>query len=274
MKHACRYTIVQFLPFAETGEFANIGIALVCPDSGYFGFRLASRGWGRISEFFSPLDRRIYSAAIDRLATELARIEALANCRLPNKDLQDLWNELVRQREGLIQCAPERAAFVEDPAAALGQMFGRYVERNFVTTEYQERRLEQTVRDVLKAEKLTGLFKRRSVGPDYYRIPLPFVREENDCPVQAIKPLYLAHDEPTKILLHGGEWLERLRRLRKHGFLPGGVLIPTGRPRASGLREDAYKEICADFEEDGFRVGDVNDSERIRLFAMGEATIA
>jgi hypothetical protein len=26
--------------YLETGEFANVGVAMVCPQTGYFGFRL------------------------------------------------------------------------------------------------------------------------------------------------------------------------------------------------------------------------------------------
>lgn len=31
MKHACIYCIVRFAPFAETEEFANVGIVLTAP---------------------------------------------------------------------------------------------------------------------------------------------------------------------------------------------------------------------------------------------------
>lgn len=30
-KLACQYAVVRFLPYAETGEFANVGVALACP---------------------------------------------------------------------------------------------------------------------------------------------------------------------------------------------------------------------------------------------------
>ena len=31
MKYACLYSIVRFAPFAETEEFANVGIVLTAP---------------------------------------------------------------------------------------------------------------------------------------------------------------------------------------------------------------------------------------------------
>ncbi len=42
-KLACRYAILRFLPYTETGEFANVGVVLACPATGYFGFKLETR---------------------------------------------------------------------------------------------------------------------------------------------------------------------------------------------------------------------------------------
>ncbi|TAM57619.1 MAG: DUF3037 domain-containing protein [Rhodanobacter sp.] len=39
-RFACQYAIIRFLPYAETGEFANVGVVLACPATGYFGARL------------------------------------------------------------------------------------------------------------------------------------------------------------------------------------------------------------------------------------------
>ena len=39
-KFAYRYAIVQFQPYSETGEFANVGVVLVCPETGFFDFKL------------------------------------------------------------------------------------------------------------------------------------------------------------------------------------------------------------------------------------------
>ncbi len=37
---ACRYAVVQFAPYRETGEFANAGVVLMCPETGHFDFKL------------------------------------------------------------------------------------------------------------------------------------------------------------------------------------------------------------------------------------------
>jgi len=39
-KLACQYALLRFRPFAETGEFANVGIVMLAPEARFFGFRL------------------------------------------------------------------------------------------------------------------------------------------------------------------------------------------------------------------------------------------
>ncbi|WP_253275820.1 DUF3037 domain-containing protein, partial [Xanthomonas vasicola] len=41
MRVPCQYAIVQFLPYPETGEFANVGVVLACPQMRYLGVRIA-----------------------------------------------------------------------------------------------------------------------------------------------------------------------------------------------------------------------------------------
>ena len=78
---ACQYTIVRFLPYAETGEFANVGVVLACPATGYFDTRLLpTKNTRRITDFFDRLDKPIYRESLIYLGEEMERIrEALSN---------------------------------------------------------------------------------------------------------------------------------------------------------------------------------------------------
>ena len=57
-KIACRYAIIQFMPYTETGEFANVGVVLACPETGYFDFKLQTKRYARITAFFNELDAK------------------------------------------------------------------------------------------------------------------------------------------------------------------------------------------------------------------------
>lgn len=71
---ACRYAVVQFVPYLETGEFANVGVAMVCPQTGYFGLKLQStRKSKRITNFREPCSHGLCRG----IRKELERIEEL-----------------------------------------------------------------------------------------------------------------------------------------------------------------------------------------------------
>jgi hypothetical protein len=61
---ACRYSIIKFLPFAETGEFANVGVVMSCPEIGFFDYKIKTKRYGRITDFFEDLDKKIYQESI------------------------------------------------------------------------------------------------------------------------------------------------------------------------------------------------------------------
>ncbi|PWD86343.1 DUF3037 domain-containing protein [Ignatzschineria cameli] len=62
-KVALRYVVIQFMPYIETGEFANIGIVALSPKIGFFDYRIA-RKYRRITQFFPKLQGREYRAGV------------------------------------------------------------------------------------------------------------------------------------------------------------------------------------------------------------------
>ncbi len=135
MRKACQYAIVRFLPFIETGEFANVGIVLLCSGEQFFGFRLLSRH-DRIVRFFDGMDERVYTEARRFLDGELDRVRVALETgpfkRRPAdvQGAQSLFHELVRSREALMRFDTLRAVLADDPQATLDELYGLYVERN------------------------------------------------------------------------------------------------------------------------------------------------
>lgn len=95
----CRYAIIQFTPFSETGEFANVGIVLSCPKTGFFKFRLQKRKYKRITDFFEGIERSDYLNAI--AATEFELEYVIQKTQNETGDqLRHYFTSLVRPREG------------------------------------------------------------------------------------------------------------------------------------------------------------------------------
>lgn len=139
----CRYALLRFRPFVETGEFANVGVVLLAAETRFFDFRLLKH-YGRITQFFRPFDREVYLNGLELLREDLQRFagklqaEALdGNRSEPNVLLASrLFADLVRPREALFHFDQQRFALAEDPAGKLDALYDHYCERNFVSREY------------------------------------------------------------------------------------------------------------------------------------------
>ena len=271
-KLACQYAIVRFLPYLETGEFANVGIVMLCPEAGIFQFRLMNR-IRRITAFFEELDVGIYRRAAKDFKLELQRIQkwldAQANNRMDVELARHLFAELTRPRETLMRFDGVRVVLADDPAQQFEELFGHYVERNFATKAYQEALLEKTVRKVLAEAKLGTQYHPETLGEmDTYHVRLPFVHKEDARVVKAIKPLHLAHEDPTQIYEHGWAWLGKVNRLRALRYLPEQMLFAVQGPaEADNKRFAVYQEVVAQMAVNDVLVIPEQQTQRILEFA-------
>lgn len=76
MMRAARYSIIRFLPYAETEEFANVGVVMFAPTARYFDFQLTNK-WRRLGAFFDTLDRRVFAEGVRAFREELVRTRNL-----------------------------------------------------------------------------------------------------------------------------------------------------------------------------------------------------
>ena len=88
----------------------------------------------------------------------------------------------------------------------------------------------------------------------------------------AIKPLDLAKDEPNQVYDHGGHWVDRVRRLKKHALLPAGMMFAVHQPAGEEARVgEAAREIEAELREQGVAVVPATDVGAITDFARAAA---
>jgi hypothetical protein len=273
-KFACQYALLRFRPFVETGEFANVGIVMMAPEARFFGFRLLKR-YGRITQFFHQLDRKVYlegrelfKEELDRFTGELRRLALDGRKTQPDITLaRNLFTELVRPREAMLQFAEQRIVLANNPKEKLVQLFDHYIERNFVTKEYQERLLESTVRKLLFRGQVGTQYRPEKIGTPDFTVNFPFVLMADGKAQRIIKPLYLAQGDTTKILNHGGQWVDKVRRLRKRNALPKDVLFPVTAPQTDTKAYDAFTEIRDDLVTIDVQVVPANDESGILRFA-------
>lgn len=273
---ACQYSVVRFLPYAETGEFANVGVVLACPETDYFGARLLpTKKTGRITSFFDQLDKRIYREAIAYLRQELNRVGMLVEEKRTHERsfVTQTFTELVRPREALLRFGEIRVILADDPARTLGTLFATLVEREFADKVYHDQLLIRGVRETLRKANLREYFHDASIGNDDLYMHVPFLHKQEGRAVLAIKPLDLAKAEAKQVYDVGGPLVDRLKRLRKHDLLPEAMLVTVGLPSLRNDRaQNAAREIMSDLHANNVvRVVAATDRAAITKFAQAAA---
>ena len=275
-KIACQYAIVRFAPFVETGEFANVGIMMMAPKARYFGFKLETTRYARITRFFEGVEPKLYRETLGVVREEMDRVHGVLKYHGFDKRrkaadpefAQRLFTEVVRTRESIVRFSDTRVVLTDDPQEKLNQLFAFYVERNFITKEYKENILVNRVRKWLVQARVGERFQRMTIGDEEYQANFPFVEKIDQKPVKVIKPLDLAKDKPHKIIDHGGAWLFRIEELRRRRRLPDKVLFAVEGPGNAGKhRRHAYEEIVGRLEEAGVEVVLHRDKQRVIEFA-------
>lgn len=269
-KYACHYSIVRFLPYPETGEFANVGVVVACPETGFFGYKLLKQKIGRVTGFFEELDKKICSQSLAMFEKELVRVSAMVSEQRPGaEELKKLFNAFVHPREAIIRFADASIRLAEQPEQIVGSLFLYYVERNFVTHDYKETQLVQSLRNIVHGLNLSKPFRQKTLGDEIAHATFPLVQMDDGRAVKVIKPFYLGQDEPGKIIAHGGVWVDKIIRLKKRKLLPDATLFAVDGPdENSGNLYLAYKEICDDLMQLEVKVIRSSQEKRLVEFAL------
>ena len=272
-KLACRYAVVQFVPYSETGEFVNAGVVLVCPQTGYFDFRLQTRKYARVTAFFDELAPKVYLTAIKVIQGEVERVRDMLT-RTATSGTDELartaFTSLVHPREAIIRFSPARVLLAEAPAVELERLFDHYVDRAFATPEYVETAMVKRLNTLLKGLDLQMPFRAEKIGDDVVHAKFPLVQRRGAQLRKVIKPFNLNQTEPNGIFDHGDAWVQKMRRLRDRNLLPTDVLFAVAGPRATDTkRYAAFREICTELER--LDVLTVEEASKNRIVEFAQA---
>lgn len=246
---ACKYSVIQFLPYPETGEFANVGVLLVCEKTGLLDFRLETKRTSRYTAFFQNLDAGLYRYATKNLAGEMKRIRNLTAYGFKS-DLMSAFDSLTHPRETILRFGAPRVVLTENPTQELEDLFEHYVRHGFAKDANYETELERKVRNCLKELKLAAPFRNKKVGNDLYAVQFPLVQTLGDKTAKAIKPFFLGQQTPNAIYDHADRWIAKLKRLEDMELMPERVLFAVKGPQQTQVSDaDDYKKRDFAFHE-------------------------
>lgn len=126
MKYACIYCIVRFAPFAETEEFANVGIVLTAPAIRRMEYRLASKDLHRVNHFFDCAP--VFAKALEMAKNELDAVRAMT-AKAQEDQIVNHFRLLTEPKESLIRFSAMRSILVDDVDTTLEELFAHYIIR-------------------------------------------------------------------------------------------------------------------------------------------------
>ena len=265
MNALCLYAIVRFMPFVETEEFANVGVVLYSPSRCYLGFRVLTQRYARITRFFEHVDGPAFRRTMVELRGELQRLASAFRTGDAAQGMA-LWQELIKPKSTQIRFSGERVVLGGTPSAQLQDLYARYVERSFVTREYREQILNRQLTSLLREASLSEKYVEGTVGNDEYHVKFPFVAREGD--VKVIKPLALTQSESAAVLDHGGQWIQRIRNLRRRHLMPSDLLLAfDGDDQEDTPLGQARRDVIAEVRELNAQAVRLNDKSAVIEFA-------
>lgn len=277
-KVACNYTVLRFLPYPETGEFVNLGIAIGCPELHWFDYRMARR-LDRITGFFPELKhskaafiegRKLFKDELDRIRDMLNDGEHETQLRF--KEDAQIFNQvflnLVRPREEAFCFSTARTCLTDDPKTCLNTLFEHYVERGFAQRhEYQETVMTRRLKKVFAEKQLMQFYEERTFRSEFCQVSFPFVRRHDALFSRAIHPLDLDKPETPRIVEHADHWKSRLLRLKDAPEHPENILLVVRQPEG-GKRLDACRAVWKELEGAGAILLPKEDKTGILDFAQ------
>ena len=271
MSYGCQYAVLRYLPYIETGEFINVGVVLLCPQSGQLKTKLLKKNLQRISHFFGPKERDVYKFSLAALEQEL-EVSARYITGLSVDKQRQAFIELARHRESVLRYSEIGAVLSQDSDQTLAELYEYYVNaKASPAKKSREYRLEKTLRGYLSKTPLKGAYKEDKVFDGYTDITLPFVNRGDD-KISAIKPLALNHNVTKDLIIHGEIWISHTCRLLANSKLSSSnlhLLFAVQRPANTEPQDvqAAYSYVHRKLEDTGVGVADFNDTDSILDFA-------
>lgn len=246
---ACKYSVIQFLPYPETGEFANVGILLACDKTNLLDFRLETRKAKRYTAFFQNLEAQIFRLATKQLSEEFRHVRNEMAHGLRGT-AGATFETITRPRETMLRFGAPRVVLTEDPQKELDSLFEHYVLHGFAKEANYEAELERRVKQLLQDLNLRAPFKPAKVGNDLFAVQFPLVQTLDGKPSKVIKPFFLGQATPGAIYQHGDQWLAKLARLKNMGLMPENILFALKGPALAGETQANQRKAFEDIRQD------------------------
>lgn len=268
MTTPCLYSIIRYAPYAETEEFANIGVVLCAPKMGQFHYQLTHSANARVKNFFQ--DEIIFPHAKDAIARELKFAQEQSGKFVTPDKLANFFNYLIGKKESIVHFSPARVIMAERPQEITLELFNKFVNHSEVTKDTREAILTRELKNRFSHyNDLKNAFRKETLGGELTRFSIPFVARQDGEILCAIKPLAFRQEKPERMMEHCDSWAAKVLRAASEKILSvSNVLFTIDPPfQPTDLEAKAMREIRKTFDEKGIHHIEHKDESSIINFA-------
>jgi hypothetical protein len=270
----CMYAVIRFMPFAETREFANVGVVVIAPKLGLYDFKLAPKTFNRVTKFFDDLDGVVYKHAIEGFEEELKRIRNyLVHNHVQGKRLVDYFKEITRTRESVLHFGEVGTMLTDNINVAVDKLYERLIGRNFTESkEYKEQQMIRVLKSQLTAKLPSGIrYTKQNLKADMYDIPVPLATRINDS-YRIIRPLAFEQQNVLLAMEHGEAWVNRLKKLIKFEVVQADKALVAFEKPVHRKQEfmKVYEDVVGEIKSLGALTKDYGDTDSIIQFASAD----
>ncbi|QBM77414.1 DUF3037 domain-containing protein [Sphingomonas sp. AAP5] len=209
MKSIFKYSIIRFRPFAETEEFANIGVIAIDEASGEIAFEIGPKRFSRIRHFFDEKAYHAYAHVIEHLAVELPRMTQFLTKNY-GVSSRSAFEDITKRRESSVIFSAVRLVNSDLNIETLTEnLFNRFVKREFAADNIEN----VLTRDIRRSLHQYGVRNFKNFKIDDDLIPVSFPLAHLGQELRAIKPLAFSQKSPMGIVDYGAHWRKRLSYL-------------------------------------------------------------
>lgn len=153
MKTTYSTVTLRYIHDVVTGEFANIGVVLYCPEQRFLEARFTT-SYERLNAIFLKIDHLHFRAVIRYMANRFEEIAADIRDDLhilPVTGLSEIVRKVLPPDDSSLQWSEQGGGFTNDPTKTIGELYKRLVER-FVAGAEQVSRSDDEIAKPFKAK--------------------------------------------------------------------------------------------------------------------------
>jgi hypothetical protein len=129
-KTAYTYTVLRYVHDIGTGEFLNVGVALLAPECNFIDARCRTT-YKRLRDVFPSLDGDSFRVRMRHVAREFKRLqaelEAEPSVQVTQPGVMAFAHAVLGADDSSLQWSPMGAGLSADPSATLEQLYERFV---------------------------------------------------------------------------------------------------------------------------------------------------